>query len=823
METFLQDVRFGWRMLWKSRAFTAVAVLSLALGIGANTTIFTLVNAVFLHPVQVKDANTLVSIFVTDQKNKGGAFANFLPVSWPNADDLRQRSQSFSGIYASQFTGITITRGEEKIRSNAEMANGNYFEVLGVAPLLGRSFTPADDHEGATPVVVLTYALWTKHFGADPRVVNTQVILNGQGFTVIGVMPASFTGTNALGGPDMWVPMGTHDLVLSGTLKQWFNERRFLGFGAIGRLKPGVTREQAEAELHAIGQQLERDYPVPNKGRGFTTVPFLLATINPNIRGLVVRAGGMMMTVVGLVLLIACANIANLLLARATGRRREISVRLALGATRARLITQLMTESLLLSLLGGALGLAVAYWSRNLLAKTQPPFVPVNRLDLSFDWHVLLFTLGISAFTGVVFGLAPALQCSRPNLARELTERGDAQSAARGGRFSLRSAFVIAELALSLITLVGAGLFLFSLRNAQRTDPGFDASRLTIAALNLGAQGYDQTRSTQFFRQAQDSLASMPGAQSATLASGAPLFNGGFGRSVFPEGEDPASGRSGVLVQVNNIGENYFHTLGIPLVKGQDFDSSVREDSQKVAIINESMAKRFWPNQDPIGKRFKFFGDGDYTQVLGVAKESKYNTIGEDPTDMAYLPLIQNFSPQVVLFVRTSGNPAALVPSVRSQLLALDRHLSLGNISSYADVLNQGLRPAAYGATLLTIFAGLALLLAAIGIYGVMAYSVAQRTHEIGVRMALGASSTQVMAMVLKQGGRLVLVGIVGGVVVALAISRLIAGLLFGIAPTDPLTFIAVSALLAAVAMAASYLPARRATKVDPIIALRYE
>jgi putative ABC transport system permease protein len=819
MDTFLQDLRFGWRMLLKSPGFTAVAVLSLALGIGANTTIFTLINAVFLHPVMVADAPNLVAIFTTDQRNKGG-FTNFLPVSKPNSDDIRERARSFSGVFASQGIGANITRGSEKLRTGGEIVSGNYFEVLGVKPMLGNVFSSEDDRPERNPVVVLTYGLWQRQFGADRGVIGSNVILNGHGFTVIGVMPAGFAGTNALGGPDFWVPIGVHDLVLSGTLKDWFNERRFLGFFAFGRLKPGVSRAQAEAELKSIGQQLEQDYPVPNKGRSFTTVPFLQATINPNFRGLFVRAGGLLMTVVGLVLLIACANIANLLLARANARRKEVSLKLALGASRRRLITQLMTESLMLSFIGGALGLGLAFVTRKLLMANQPPFVPVSRLDLSFDVNVLLFTLGIAMATGLIFGLVPAIQISRPDLVNDLKEKTGYQPVLRIRSLNLRSAFVVSELALSLITLVGAGLFLFSLRNAQRINPGFDADRLAVLSFNLGSQGYDLPRAKEFYRRALEQVRGLPGVQSATVATDAPLFACCIGRSVFPEGEDPNSGRSGVLVRVNNVGENYLQTVGIPLVRGQDFDSSVREDSPKVAIVSEAMAGRFWPNQDPIGKRFLFFFEKDYTQVIGVAKDSKYNTIGEDPTDMAYLPLVQNLKPAVTLFVRTGGDPASLVKPVREAMQSLDPQLSLAVVRPYAEILSQGLGPARYAAGLLTIFAGLALLLAAIGIYGVMAYAVAQRTQEIGIRMALGAQPHHVMAMMLKQGGWLVIIGVLGGVLAALFISRLVSNLLYGITPTDPVTFAGVSGLLAAVAMAASYLPARRATKVDPLVAL---
>ena len=826
MENLIQDIRFGLRMLRKSPGFALIAVLSLAFGIGANTAIFTIINAVFLHPLPVQDPSTLVSLFTTDEKNKGG-FNDYLGVSNPNFEDIRERNRSFSGIAAYNFIPIALANGKEPFQVGGEIASGNFFDVIGLKPFMGRTFLPDEDaksSEGSHPVVVMSYALWANKFGSDPNIVGKQVTLNGQGFTIIGVMPKGFVGLNPLGGTQLWVPMAMHnELVAPGFIKDNWNDRRFLLLnGIVARLKPGVNQVQAVQDLASIGRQLQHEYPIPNRERSFTSLPLLQSNINPGFRNILVAAGGMLMAVVGLVLLIACANIANLMLARATGRRREVSIRLALGAGRGRLINQLLTESLMLALLGAGVGLLVAMGLRDLLWNLRPGFLAQLNIDLSLDARVLSFTVLIAVLTGLIFGLAPALQLTKPNLVTELKERTSSTGA--GGRhFSLRSAFVVAELALSMITLVGAGLFLLSLRNAQKIDPGFESKNLGMITYDLGSIGYDKARVVQFNRQLLDRMQSVPGVQSATISDSVPLFAGGFSRTVFPEGRDQSAKNSGVLVQIFAIGDNYFSTMGIPLLRGSQFDSTVREDTRKVVIVNETMAKKFWPGEEAVGKRFKFFGDTDLTEIIGVAKDSKYNTIGEEPTPIIYRPLLQEFSPAVNLLFRTSGDPKAVLPSVRAVVQSMDRQLPLQNVYGIGEVIDQALWGARMSAGFLAGFAGLALLLAAIGIYGVMSYTVTQRSREIGIRMALGAQPLQVLQMILRQGAGLVLVGLVFGIGIAILVTRWIATLLYGVQPSDPLTFVVIAVLLTAVAMLASYLPARRAMKVDPVVALRYE
>ncbi|HJX01104.1 MAG TPA: ABC transporter permease [Terriglobales bacterium] len=823
MESLRQDIRYGIRQLRKARGFTLIAILTLALGIGANTAIFTVVNTIFLHPLPVKDPDHLMGIFTTDQRNRGG-LNTFLPISQPNAKDVAERSRSFESVMMYTGAGVSMTIDGKPQAFAAELVSANFFDVLGVQAALGRTFRADEDDAGSEGAIVLSHGLWQRYFASNPNVIGKRVLLNGQGFTVVGVAPRGFKGTAVLGGADMWLPMATHDQVLAGVLREMYNDRRFLNFSAVGRLKPGVTVDQARAELQSVGSQLEHDYPTPNKGRSFTVVPLLKSTLNPNVQGVAERAGQLMMGVVGLVLLIACANISNLLLARAAGRKREISIRLAIGASRRRIITQLLTESILLALAGGVVGLGVAFLARDLLWSFRPPFLQqATNMELSLDSYVLLFSLAISIATGVIFGLMPALQASRPNLVTELKERAGSETFS-GRRFSARSAFVVLQFALSLVALIGAGLFLVSLRNAQKIDPGFDTHNLGMLSFDFGALNYDAPRQREFQRRALEAVQTVPSITSLTLSTNVPLFGGtAISRSVFPEGEEGTSTRNGILTQTDNIAPDYFKTLGIPIMRGRQFDSSDREDSPKVAIINEAAARRFWPNQDAVGKRFKFFGLDYYVQVVGVARDAKYITLGEEPTPYMYLPLIQTPSPALTLFFRSGGDPRTVLASVRERVQALDRNLPLTNVSPIGEVISQALWAAKFSAGLLSIFAALAMILAAIGVYGVVAYSVGQRIREIGIRMALGARREDILGMIVRQSSASLAIGLAVGLVSAFGMARLITNLLYGVGAGSPIPFALLPALLALVGLIATYIPARRATKVNPIVALRQE
>ncbi|OLE84472.1 MAG: hypothetical protein AUF76_03280 [Acidobacteria bacterium 13_1_20CM_2_65_9] len=824
MATFLQDLKYGARLLAKAPGFTVIAALSLALGIGANTTIFTLINAVLLNPLPVEDPSQLVSVWTTDERNQGGQLG-FLQLSPMNYKDLRDKNEVFTGLAAHQGIPLNIAvNGGEPQQVFGEIATGNYFSLLGAKPAIGRTFTTDDDRNpGERLVAVLGYGEWQKRFGGEPSVVGRTMTVNGQSFAVIGVMPKGFKGTNAIGAPALWVPYMTYPVTTNGFFGELIapNQRRGLIFNVTGRLKPGVTVQQAEANLKTIARQLAQEYPNENGGRGVTIVPLAQATINPGFRNNIVMAGGLLMTIVGLVLLIACANVANLLLARAAVRQKEIAVRLSLGASRGRLIMQLLTEGTLLALIGGAGGLLLAYWAQGLLWSFRPPFLQADAVDLHPDVRVLLFTIGVSFVTGIVFGLAPAVQASRPDLVVELKEKTGAPAGANR-MFSLRNMLVAAQIALSLVALIGAGLFLRSLQNAQRINPGFDADHLAVMSFDLGAQGYTEERGRQFQQRVLERAGSVPGVTAAALGSTVPLFAGGFARTVFLEGQDASDRRAGKLVQITVGSSHYLETLGIPLLRGRALSDIDQPNTPTSVVINETMAKRFWPDQDAMGRRFKFFGQQNFNQVVGIAKDSKYNFIGEEPTPYIYQATTQVYQPQLSLFVK-AARPGAVLGTVRGEVQQLDRNLPLTGVFTLTDIFDQSLWAPRMGASLLAVFAGLSLVLAVIGIYGVMAYSVTQRRRELGIRMALGASRADVLRLVVVQGLRLTMMGVACGLIASFAASRLIASMLFDVSPTDVVTFVAVPALLAVAALGASYLPARRATRIDPMVALRYE
>lgn len=824
MTNIAQDIRYALRGLRKSPGFAIIAVLTLALGIGANTAIFTVVNAVFFHPIPVHDPKNLVEIFTVDQrKSLGFAANNNFPNSFPNAQDIQKRAQSFSGVTIFTFTPVSMSINGQPDQYFAQLSSGNFFDLLGVKAAMGRTFRPEEDLEaGAGPVMVLNYGLWQRKFGGNPAVVGQSVLLNGQGFTIIGVAPKGFQGTGVIGGPDMWIPMSMHDQILTGFVKTLFNERRYLGFSAVARLKDGARTEQAQAELRAIASDLEKAFPLANKGRSFTFQPLLESSIAPNQRDLFQRAGALLMVVVGIVLVIACFNIANLLLARAAGRKREISIRVAIGASRSRIVTQLLTEAMVLALAGGSLGLALAYLGRDLMWKFRPPFLPDSGLNVSLDSHVLIFTVFVAVGTGLLFGLAPAMQSSRPDLVSELKERAG-NDPRKGSRFNLRDVLIGLQVAVCLIALVGAGLFLVSLRNAHEMDPGFDTHNLAMLTFDLGAMNYDAARAREFERRALEAAQNTPGVKDAALSNVVPLFNGGFGRTLFREGEDTNNGQSGHVSQVGVVSPEYFKTMGIPMVRGELFDTTVREDSPHVAVINETAAREIWRNEDPIGKRFTFFRDKEPTRVIGIVRDSKYNTLGEDPRPYVYTALVQNPQPAVTVFFRTQADPSTVLSTVRNTVQQMDRNLPLTNVWPIGEVISQSLWAAGFSASLLSVFAAIAMLLCAVGIYGVVGYSVGQRLREFGIRLALGAQPRDVLLMVLRKSSIIMGAGLLAGLVVAFILARFITAFLYGVNTNSPLAFMIMALVLAAVGVLASYIPARRAAKVDPMVALHYE
>ncbi len=825
METLWQDMRYAIRMLVKNPGFSAIAILSLALGIGANTTIFTIVNAILLHPLPVKDISRLVELDTVDTKTRvTAANVTKLGMSYPNFQDYARENQVFSAM--SVIVGplpLTWSGGAEPKQVQGQMVSANFFDVLGLTPVVGRFFLSDEDSKpGGNSVAVLSYSLWVNKFGSDPNIAGKVVTLNATPYTVIGVGPRGFKGTFIFGNAEeVFLPVSMYPQVLAGFFKDNFNDRRFLSTGVIGRLKDGVSLGAAEASLKTIASQLEKAFPKDNASRSIALTPLADAAVGVNNRGQIVLAGGLMMGIVGLVLLIACVNVANLLLAQAARREKEMSLRAALGASRRRVVRQLLTESLVLSVLAGIAGIAIAYAGRAVLWSFRPPFIQDGDLDITFDSHVLFFTLGVSVLTAVFIGLAPAIKVARPNLIEVLKVGG------RGGSVSwarnrFRSGLVIAEIALALVALVGAGLFVRSMQNAQRVDPGFESRNLFAFAFDLGALHYDEDHGQQYFRAAIERAEASPGVAAATIASNFPL-GGGFARTVFPEGEDEASGYRGTLTQLNDIAPGFFKTLRIPLVTGREFTDADRKDTVKVAIVSEAMAKQFWPNQNAIGKRFHFFGETELREVVGVAHDTVVNTIGEEPQPLAYLPLTQDFSPAATMQVRTTGKPEPVIATVRGHVQSLDNNLALTNWNTVGELLDQGLWAPRMGAALLTVFGGVALILAIVGVYGVLSYSVSQQTREIGIRMAMGAQTGSVLSLVVKQGMRLAIIGLVLGLVVAFAAMRLLSTLLFGVSAHDPLIFGGVTLVLAMAAVLACYIPARRAAHVDPLVALRYE
>ena len=815
----LQDLRYGLRMLAKSPAFTIIAALSLALGIGANTAIFSMVNVILLKPLPVDEPARLASIFMLDQRNPGN-----LPLSHLNYKDLRDQNTVFSGMAAFAFAQMNWSSGTESEQVPVQVVSANYFTLLGAQPALGRGFLPEEEARPSA-VAVLSRGFWERSLGSDPAIVGKTLTLNRTPFTVVGVAPRGFTGTLLGGGPAVWVPMSMHAVAQPNFT--WYEQRRGLFLFAVGRLSPGVSMAQASANLKTVFAQLEQAYPNENKGRSAGAVPMLQARLNPqgNDGAPIVQISMILMTVVGIVLLIACANIANLLLARASKRRREIAVRLALGANRIRLVRQLLTESTLLSVLGAGLGLALANWVLALIASTDLPLpLPVDD-SLSLDGRVLLFTASLAIATGLLFGLAPALQASRADVVPVLkNENVPAGSGRRGlaGVFTLRQTLVVVQIALSLISLVAAGLFLRSLQESQAIDTGFETRGVLVMNFNLGREGYTPARGEVFYQQIAERVAALPGVRRGAVAQSAP-FDGGPLRSVMPEGADTTT-RDRILVQVNSVSPGYLDTLDIPLQRGRDFTDADAEGAPRVAIVNQTMAARFWPGEEAIGKRFTFFGDDQFTTVIGVARDAKYNAVAEDPTPFIYQPLRQNYSPAAVLHVRAAADAAALATAVRREVQQLDPTLSVFNIRTLEDQVATALAPLRINVILLSTFGGLALLLASIGLYGVANYSVAQRTREIGVRMALGAQPASVLRLVLGHGLLLVGLGLTAGIAVAFALTWTIPpDLLPQVSARDPLTFALTSALLGGVALVASYIPAWRATRIDPLIALRTE
>ena len=805
----LHDIRYAYRMLLKRPSFTLIVVLTLALGIGANTTIFSAIDAVLLNPLPYKEPERLMVMWETN-KQLGPEMWDRNEVAIGNFIDWRSRNHVFDQLGSLFYTDMNLTGAGDPQRIKSCVVTSNLFQVLGVQPILGRSFLPEEEIPGRPHSVILSYELWQR-LGSDRDLVNKSLTLNGHPVTVSGVMPSGFelqfpTSTHV----EMWVPM----VIDPGDLNRSLN---FLY--TLGRLKPGVSQEQAQAEMSLIASQLQQQYPETNAERGVRVVP-----LHKQLVGNVESYLYMLFAAVGFVLLIACANVAGLLMARVTARYREVAVRMALGASRWRLMRQLLTESVILSVLSGLLGLLFAYGGIKLLVSLTPSEVP--RLhEIGLHVPVYLWTLAISIVTGVLFGLAPAVQASKPDLNKALKENSGRNPGSFQGS-GLRNLLVVSEVAVALLLLVGAGLMTKSFLRLQQVNPGFEATNLLSMNLALPTQKYPRQQTNVFYDQLLERVRNLPGVKSVAGIDPLPLSNSNVMASFLVEGAPFVAMTDRPEVGLRVITPDYFQTMSIPVLKGRSFSDQDRDNTPNVIVVNEALASRYWPNQNAIGKRLGFEDDSSHQvwrEIVGIVGNVKHKALATEAMPEVYFPYQQFPSNFMSLVVHTASDPARMIPAIRSQVLSVDKDQPVSDIMTMDQRLAKSVASSRFVMLLLSTFSILALGLAAVGIYGVMAYLVTERTQEIGVRMALGAQKRDVLKLVVRKGMALAIIGAAIGLVASLALTRLMRSLLFEVTPTDWLTFVIASIVLLTVALLACYIPARRATKLDPLIALRYE
>jgi predicted permease len=819
MTSLWQDIRYSLRMIAKAPGYAAIAILTLALGIGANTTIFSWINSALLNPVPGLASPSEV---VTLTLSKAGD--NPFPFTYPDVQALRDGQQSFTGITACNITPLSLTGKGKPERLWGMVASANYFDVLGVRPILGRGFLPEEDEKpGGAPVAVISYRLWQTHFGANPDVVGQHVEINQHPFTIVGVAPAVFQGSQTGVRTEIWVPMMMVDQLVPRS--DLLHDHHYFWLFAFGRLKPGVQPEKAEQEMTVLLQPEVKNYPEEHRGHDSVTVyplwkspfglNFFLSALLP-----------MLMAIAGLVLLLACANVANLMLVRSVTRRREMAIRMSMGASRWRLVRQLLVESLMLALAGGALALLITTWT----AGTFMKFIPITdfpiALGVPVDRMVLLATMVISVLTGVIFGILPALRASSQAPVSVLKDdTGSASGGLRKAR--LTNGLVVAQISLSLLLLICAGLFIRSFLSAQQVNPGFNAHNVLIASYDVFTSGYSNEQGAAFDRQLEAKLEALPGIQSVALSSRVPLGFGGS-TSVKPEGYVPQANES-METQAAMITPNYFRTAQIPLVKGRDFTPQDTMSSQRVAIVSETFVDRYWPHQEALGKQLNSDLTREWFTVVGVARDSKVSGMNDKPTPFVYLPhyqinlLDQPGSSAMNVIARTTGDPLAMGQTVEKTIHELNAELVVFNVTTLESSEQIASFPQRIAGTFVGAFGLLALVLAAVGIYGVTSYTTRQRTHEIGIRMALGASKDDILRLVLGHGLRLTFIGVGLGLAAAFALTRYLSSMLLGVTSTDALTFSFVTILLCAVALFACFVPARRAMRVDPMVALHYD
>ena len=822
MTLLLQDLRYGARMLLRTPMITAIVVLALALGIGANTAIFSVLNAVVLTPLPFDHPEELLFL------NERSPVLDEMSISYPNFADWRNQNHVFEKIGVYNRNSYNLTGYGEAERILTAQVSADLFAALRAKPMMGRLFTNDEDKPGAAPVVVLSYALWQRRFGGQPGILNQSLTFNGKSYTVIGVMPPEYAFPTRV---EMWVPVGP----LSDD-PNWQQRGSHPGLYGVGRLKPGVTAAQAQSDMNNIAANLSQQYPDSNAKNGVRIRTLMEVLVGDSVK----QTLWILFGAVAFVLLIACANIANLLLARATGRRKEMAIRAAMGASRWRIARQLLTESLLLALIGGGLGLVIARLAIKFILYISPTAIPRAR-EIGIDWRVLAFTFGVSVLTGVLFGLVPALQAGDVDVHETLKEASRGTSA----RHWLRSSLVIVEVATTMVLLIGAGLMIRSFYRLENVNPGFSYENLTSFTVALPDKKYAHfEQRSEFFNRLIENLRALPGVQSVGAASGLPLGNNGYQTWFLVGGQPPPAPSDRPLMESCSVTPDYFRAMNIPLLRGRYFAehddrsavagkdlSKLNEGQQLLAgvsviIIDEEFAKRYWPNEDAVGKRIKVGTDqaAPSLEIVGVVGRVKMERLDTDSNRVqGYLSFSQVPFQSMTIIVKGQSDPNQLIASARNQVKALDPDQPIYNIRTMDEIRGESIAPQRLNLTLLSIFAVIAFLLAIVGIYGVMSYAVTQRTHEIGIRMAIGAQPRDVFRMILGQGMMLTIVGMVAGLLGAFALTRLMATMLFSVKPTDPLTFAGVALLLLAIALIACYIPGRRATKVDPVNSLRYE
>ncbi|HUK31599.1 MAG TPA: ABC transporter permease [Candidatus Acidoferrum sp.] len=814
MHTLIQDVRYAFRMLVKSPAFTVLAVLTLALGIGATAAIFGVVNGFLLRPLPGKDNANLLVIAIRHPGNEDPHGPSFL-----DFQDFRAGSDAFSEMAAYNLDFVGVRAEGQSDRVFANYITSNFFATLGLKPAMGTFIFPGEsDKSSAIPVAILSYPYWQRRFAGDPGIVGKTITVNGKACTVIGISPKGFFGPYTPAEIGVFLPIGLSDADV-------LENRGRHGLHVLARPRDGVSRSQARESLQLIAGRLSTAYPVTNLGTRVDIIPERMARPEPGASTNMPLIVSVFLAMSGLVLLVTCANVANLLLVRGAGRGKELAIRAAMGAGRMRLIFQLLTESLILAAIGGITGALFGSWLSHLAGRLRlPGDIPLH-MDFSFDWRVFFVIGAIVIFTGVLAGLGPAIRVSRADLNETLREGGRSDSAG-AGRSRLRGALVVAQVAGSCLVLIVAGLFLRSLQTAEHSDLGFRSSGILLASMDLSQLGYDETRGTSFYRDVAARARALPGVESASLAFSVPMGNDSLSDRVWKEGDQTAELARVPNISFNIVDQDYFRTLDIPILRGRGFDSQDTKASVPVAVINETMAKQLWPGQDPLGHHFRTKKpDAPQVLIVGVARNSRYESLFEDPQAYFYVPETQSYSARRVIQVRTDLPQASISPEIERIVRNLDPDLPVYDVMPMSESLNGGngfflLRG---GAIFAGVLGGLSLILAVIGVYGVLSYVTGQRTHEVGIRMALGAQRTQILALMLRQGLLLVGIGLAIGLAMSFGVTRFLGSLLFQIGSFDPITVGGICLLLASVAAIASYLPSRRATTVDPLIALRHE